>query len=232
MTVPIDATHTGDAVVGVPDAPSVLGTLHGVAHDYAESTGFVGLTIKCCAMADTLCAFPLATATSSAMGSFDLGYPLGTGGFDGYIEFTGGGGGLPVVPTRWFVTLSLPITTMDFGLIPLNLFSSVSTAIPSVTFDSTHGAVVFDIQQVSQSGRAGAAVSASPSAGMPFYIAGATPSLTATETDMTGQGGFFGTAPGMYTFTTRDAATRTVLGTTVATVRGGYVTSFTLVVNQ
>ena len=50
-----------------------------------------GVTLRGCAKTDDMCASPLDTQTSDANGIAKMHVPLGTTGFDGYVDFAGGG---------------------------------------------------------------------------------------------------------------------------------------------
>ncbi len=222
-------TGAGDGAVTVSDGSTgTTGTLTGTAQNFQDHTGLGGLTVTTCAATDVSCATPLATATTTTgTGAFTITYPLTAGAFNGYFQFTGGSGASQVTPTRTFLTLTGATSTQTFSLVPLAVFTGLSSLFPGVQFDSTHGAVTFAVQTAAGAAISGADVAASPSAGTPFYIASGLPSETATQTDSSGEGGFFSTAPGNYTFTAASADGGTI-GSEMSSVRGGYITAFTI----
>jgi hypothetical protein len=68
---------------------------------------FVGATAKACDKRDLLCATPFDTKSTDARGFVELTVPAGTGGFDGYVDLTGGnnGGGTTeseIFPAIWY----------------------------------------------------------------------------------------------------------------------------------
>ncbi len=223
----VDAPPTPDTGTNLADATSgPMGTLTGTALNYSDFVGFPGLTVTTCAASDLACTNPLGTATTNAMGMFTIPYPLTAGAFNGYFQFTGGSGSGAVMPTRSFVTLSGAAATSIFGLVPLATFNALAGLFPTGLFDSAHGAVTYAVRSATAF-VSGAVVTATPSAGLPFYLASGLPSLSAMQTDASGQGGFLLTPQGTYTFTAThgDAG---VTGTQTASVRGNFVTAFIL----
>jgi hypothetical protein len=76
----------GNVTWPAPATPTI--TAHFTAFEFFTAMGLQQFSVRACPRGDSVCAVPVAEATTSN-GSLDLDVPTGTEGFDGYFEVTG-----------------------------------------------------------------------------------------------------------------------------------------------
>ncbi len=217
--------------ITAPTAEGAMGTMRVRIANFQSNAALSGVTVKACARADDTCATPHSTATTDSMGVASVTYPMGASGFDGYLEVTGGSGANEVTPTRNFFPLP-PFRTMEqFSLLVVTraTFTLLSAGF-NATLDATHGAIAFIANDCEGDRAAGISASISPAAtgARQFYFTGVLPSLTATQTDATGVGGWLDVGPGAYSVEARRVSPGARVGAVSLSVRGGYITSTNL----
>ncbi|MEZ4405339.1 MAG: hypothetical protein R3A52_02430 [Polyangiales bacterium] len=219
-------------MVTAPTAEGTMGTMRVRIANFQSNGALAGVTVKACARTDDTCATPHSTATTDAMGNASLTYPMGAAGFDGYLEVSGGAGANEVTPTRNFFPLP-PYRAMEqYSLLVVTraTFTLLSAGF-SAMLDATHGAIAFIANDCNGDRSAGISASISPAAtgARQFYFTGVLPSLTATQTDATGVGGYLDVAPGNYSVEGRRVSPASRVGAVSLSVRGGYITSTNLI---
>lgn len=218
--------------VTAPTAEGTMGTMRVRIANFQTNAALTGVTVKACARADDACATPHSTATTDSTGIASLTYPMGAAGFDGYLEVSGGTGANEVTPTRNFFPLP-PYRTMEqYSLLVVTraTFTLLSAGF-SAMLDATHGAIAFIANDCNGDRASGVSASITPAAtgARQFYFTGAIPSLTATQTDATGVGGYLDVAPGAYAVEGRRVSPGARVGAVSLSVRGGYITSTNLI---
>jgi hypothetical protein len=194
--------------------------------NFATRAGAPDLTVKVCAMTDLDCANPLDTGVTDAGGNVELSIPTAPGWTASYMEVTGAdiqkqlnfprgrGGfnqrmGFPVLDTNTanaFITLAgsagVPDgSTPTLGSMGVQAQSCANFVLAGVTFESSAGGVV-------------------------SYLAGGIPSMTATATNESGQGGIVDVPAGPVTVTMKRDGKR--LGSTDVFVRAGWYTTLSI----
>lgn len=217
--------------VPTPMAMGTMATLSLRARNFSNNMGMPGLTVKACARTDATCMTPHSMGTTDAMGLVTLTFPLATGGFDGYFEFTGGAGAGAVTPTRTFFNPPITATMSENSalLVPLATFTALGGALGGM-LDDTHGAITFGVGHCLGAAQGAAvAVTPTPMGATAFYNVSGLPDPRATATDMSGQGGLLNVPPGDYTLTGSRVSPMTRIGSVAVSVRGRFVTAVNVV---
>jgi hypothetical protein len=155
--------------------------------DLLSEKPFVGVAVKACDKTDLACASPYNRTTTDATGMASLSVPIGTVGFDGYLDMTGGddGSGNPIFPALWY-----PIPyVISGGWRGRIQFVSTSDLVmlagaAGAQVDSTRGhfaANADDCNFLAADGVSYTADSADATT-KAFYFVGGVPSTSATET--------------------------------------------------
>lgn len=213
-----------------PGGTMVTITLSAV--NFSSGMPLPGLTVKACGRADTTCATPHSMGTTDAMGRATLTAPVGSGGFEGYVELTGGTGDNAVVPTRMFPNPPLaagtqPVTSRVIARETFNLLGLALMA----QLNDTSGMITSATSDCDRSPAEGVAFSAMPmpAGARQFYTVNNLPNVTATQTGPAGSGGFVNVPPGDYALTATRVSPMARVGSRSISVRGGYISSINVV---
>ncbi|MFO0749691.1 MAG: hypothetical protein U1F43_29080 [Myxococcota bacterium] len=160
-----------------------------VVTDPLTSAPVSDATVIACPPGDTLCATPLASATTDATGSATVTLAASLGAFDGFIQVSGAG----LVPTRWLPNPIIPrgqATTVPLVGIATAQLPALSALVGSI--DATQAQVLVRGLDCAATGVAEAtlAVDLHGSTTRVVYFAGGLPS-DATTTDASGMAGIF-----------------------------------------
>jgi hypothetical protein len=175
-------------------------------------------TARSCTKLDTLCDRPVASDFHSDADGV-LAVELDKH-FDGYLEISAPG---KLSPVLYFF---YPPVDEDRTIPFVQLAKQVNTGI-----DTTRGAAIalgYDCQGITAPGMQFSVDEADDNT-LPFFMEKGLPSLTATETDSSGQGGFINVQPGSRLFTATLRESGAHIGTVSVLVRAPYITYTTMV---
>ena len=182
---------------------------------------------RACAYDDRECASPYSEGDTDDDAGVALTYPLGDAGFSGYYEVTGAG----LTPTLIFAVppewderanpIYRVVSQADFDLL---------STVARITRDPMKGYLAAELQGCDQHGAAGLAVGVVPVAegATRFHFQRMLPNTAATETDITGIGGWFNLPPGEYTVTSSIAACELRIASAPVFTRAGWLSSLGL----
>jgi hypothetical protein len=156
--------------------------------DLLSEKPFAGVMVKACNKTDLQCASPYDQATADANGLVSLTVPIGTVGFDGYLDMTGGdnGAGSTIFPALWYPIpyvisggwrgRSQFVSTNDFPLL---------AAATGADIDPTRGHFAADADNCNFLAPAGVSYTADSADAKTraFYFVNGVPSTSATQTE-------------------------------------------------
>jgi len=184
-------------------------------------------TARSCTKLDTLCERPVASDFhSDADGVLTVELDKH---FDGYLEISAPGKLSPVL--YFFYPPVDEDRTVPF--VPLVSFEAYQQLAKQVNtgIDTTRGAAIalgYDCQGITAPGMQFSVDDADDNT-LPFFMEKGLPSLTATETDSSGQGGFINVKPGIRRFSGIIRQTGAQIGTVSVIVRAPFITYTTMV---
>jgi hypothetical protein len=164
--------------------------------DLLSGNPYAGVMVKACDKTDLPCTSPYDHSTTDASGLVSLTVPVGTVGFDGYLDMTGGdnGSGSTIFPALWYPIpyvisggwrgRSQFVSTNDFPLL---------AAATGAAIDPTRGHFAADADNCNFLAPSGVSFTADTADGATktFYYVGGVPSTSATQTEgPTAIGGF------------------------------------------
>jgi hypothetical protein len=184
-------------------------------------------TAQSCAKRDTKCESPIATGFhSDADGVLTVELEKH---FDGFLEISAP---FKLSPILYFF---YPPVDEDrtIPFVPLVSFEAYNELAKQVNtgIDLTRGAAIalgYDCQGITAPGLQ-FAVDEADDTTLPFFMEKGLPSLTATETDSSGQGGFINVKPGIRRFSGTLRETGAHIGTVSVVVRAPFITYTTMV---
>jgi hypothetical protein len=184
-------------------------------------------TARSCQKIDTLCENPVASDFHSD--SDGILTVVLEKHFDGYLEISAPGKLSPVL--YFFYPPVDEDRTAPF--VPLVSFEAYQTLAKQVNtgIDVTRGAAIalgYDCQKSTAPGIQFTVDDADETT-LPFFMQKGLPSVTATETDSSGQGGFINVQPGSRLFTATLRESGAHIGTVSVLVRAPYITYTTMV---
>ncbi len=155
--------------------------------DFLTQKKLPGLTVKVCGKSDVDCASPLDSKTTGMDGAVQLTMPLGSDGFDGYLEISG-----PDV--SWLSFTAMPFrgdNAYTDQLVTLTELNALATLV-SAQYDETRGHAVIAIDDCvpnqMQNNSSGAVVSIGNADAKTRigYVTKGVPDKNATQTDPSG----------------------------------------------
>lgn len=163
--------------------------------DFLAEKPFVGADVKACDKSDFMCLRPFTVTKADDTGTVTVTVPGGTGGFDGYLDITGGmnASGSPIFPALWYPR---PTVIADgwrgkFTFVSRDEFTILGAATGTV-IDPSLGHFATNATDCSFSRAAGVAFSADPVVDQTkgFYFVQGLPVTNVTMTDSSAGGGF------------------------------------------
>lgn len=178
-------------------------------------------TVRLCQKLDPQCSAPVETLTPDEDGIVSTTVKTS---FRGYFDVDAAG----YRPTLYFIDTSsirFPSTSPPTVTIFTPEASDALNKAITPTIDPEAGFVSVAMFDCDNARAAGVHFDITPDEGVnPFYAIESAVSGTATETDVTGSGGFINVPPGSVTLTATQASTGLVLATEITSVRKGTVT--------
>ncbi len=202
-------------------------TLNLVAYGTSPPAPLVGVTVKACAVTDPSCATPESMGTTDPHGAVTLSVALGTMGFAGYFDVSGGTGANTVTPALLF---SAPPVTQAMATETWTLVTPSFQPLAAIgaTLDPTHGTITAVANECAGQLAVGASFSTRPPLASGYYVFGMFPTLTAMATGASGTGGFINVAAGSYVLSAAVMRTSARIATVSVVVRGGAITQVSL----
>jgi hypothetical protein len=196
---------------------------------YQGMAPLAGLDITVCQMADTDCANPVTQGTSDANGEVTVELPMGTTGFVGYGEITGGN----ILPTIGMA--NVPIVTERTEPVQIVLVTQAELSL-LVTFlggtldmDAGHMSVyAWDCAQQLASGATVHVDSPAGGSDVFYFDDSGQPVPSATETAAFGLAGAYNIPAGPLELSATVAETGDPMGTATSFTRAGWLTSIVL----
>jgi hypothetical protein len=194
--------------------------------------GIPDVTVRFCATADTGCASPLLSGTTSAEGFLDVTVPSAPWGLGGFFEFQGGGlpdtiGFFPHPDPEGFYSTTPGLEA--YVLTQQEVRDLRSAA--AVTQSSDRGSFIFTARDCTFAALAGVTATTGNADGQTraLYLENGVPVSTGLLTDATGMGGLVDVPPGATTLVGTLAGPQVRLGTIDVLVRAGWLTTVTLI---
>lgn len=185
-----------------------------------------GLTVRVCQMADRDCANPVTEGTSDANGEVTVQLPMGTTGFVGYGEITGG----DILPTIGMA--NVPIVTERLEPVQIVLVKEselrMLVTVLGGTFDETRGHLSVYAWDCAQKLAPGASIqvdSPATDTGVFYFDDEGMPVKDATSTASFGLAGSYNVPVGDVTLSATVTATGAPMGKAATFTRAGWLTS-------
>ncbi|MEW5854416.1 MAG: hypothetical protein AB2A00_36915 [Myxococcota bacterium] len=202
----------------VPSMPTVVKLFE--FKDFGTGNALQGVNVKLCPVEDDACASPVDEGTTNEEGKVGLTIPVGTEGYQGYLELTSS----QIMPTLYFNNRPW----VDNAGFSLELLSpqSVATinALIGAELDPTRGHVGFNVYDCDNEGASGvsASVDTSDENSTQSYVSNGFPTTSTQQTDSSGKGGWANLPTGRATISyVQNASSVTVIQHRVL-VKAGY----------
>jgi hypothetical protein len=198
-----------------------------VLSDLVTTAPLTNATARVCGKLDPDCATPVTSDLhSDADGILTVDLPKG---FDGFLEINEPN---MLSPTLYFFYPPLDSDRLApyVPLVPPSAFFTLATQ-TSITIDVLKGAAIaigYDCQKQTVAGLQYGIDDANETT-IPFYMEKGLPSVTASESDISGQGGFVNVTPGVRTLSASVGASGAKVGKVSVIVRKSLITYTTMV---
>lgn len=221
------------ACLGSVVAPSPVGSTATVSVQFTDlNSGAIqtGLDVKVCNRTDSTCANPVGTTSTNSNGIATMTVPLGTTGFDGYLEVTSQpNASVQIVPLlQYFKPIVKDGSFQGRTVQPSDL--SLIFLFTGASNDTTKGLVAGAAWDCGDDLALGiqAALDPAQSTSTRIYFRNGFPSTSAADTDATGFFGFLNVQTGTATVKGSVTASGNALGNETVLVRPGTISSLVL----